>query len=49
MISIIIANNTILNIQSADYCCIIFGNSKSEAINLLKNSNLYKKVDLSKI
>ena len=30
----------ILNIKDADYCCIISGISKSEAINLLQNIDL---------
>ena len=34
---------TILNICRADYCCIIFEISKSEAINLLKNADLSEK------
>ena len=33
----------ILNIQSADYCCIISGITKSEAINLMKNIDLNEK------
>ena len=33
----------ILNIKSADYCCIISRISKSEAINLMQNINLTKK------
>ena len=34
---------TILNIKSADYCCIIRDISKSEAINLMKNIDLTEK------
>ena len=30
----------ILNIKNADYCCIISGISKSEAIKLLQNIDL---------
>ena len=30
----------ILNIKSPDYCCIISGISKSEAMNLMKNISL---------
>ena len=33
----------ILNICSVDYCCIINGVSKIDAINLLKNADLTKK------
>lgn len=32
----------ILNIHGVDCCCIILGISKSEVINLLKNSDLSK-------
>ena len=30
----------ILNIKGVDYCCIISGISKSEAINLMQNIDL---------
>ena len=33
----------ILNIKSADYCCISSGISKNEAINLMQNADLTKK------
>ena len=33
----------ILNINGADYCCIINGISKSDALNLLKNADLIEK------
>ena len=33
----------ISNIESADYCCIISGISKSETINAIQNINLTKK------
>ena len=33
-------NIAILNINSADYRCIINGISKSDAVNLLQNTNL---------
>ena len=36
-------NIAIFNIKSADYCCIISGISKSEAINLMQNTYLTKK------
>ena len=49
MISIVISNSVILNIYNADSCCILFGNSKSEAINLLRNFDLCTTVDLCKI
>ena len=32
-----------LNIKSADYCCIIRGVSKTEAINLIQNIDLTEK------
>ena len=35
MISMNLSDIAILNIKSADYCCIISGISKSEAINLM--------------
>ena len=34
---------TILNFESADYCCIISGISKNEAISLIHNADLTKK------
>ena len=33
----------ILNIECVDYCCIIDGITKSEAIHLMQNNNLTKK------
>ena len=39
---------TILNIKSADYRCVISGISKSEAINLMQNTDLTKKVETYK-
>ena len=39
----ILSDNAILNIKGADYCCIISGISKSEAINLMQNIDLTKK------
>ena len=33
----------ILNIKSADYCCIISGISKSEAINSMQKTSLTEK------
>ena len=35
-----ISDITIMTIKNVDYCCIIHNISKSEAINLLKNSVL---------
>ena len=37
LMSMNLSNIFILKIKSADYCCIITGISKSEAINLLQN------------
>ena len=33
----------ILNIKGSDYCCIISGITKNEAINLMQNTDLTKK------
>ena len=33
----------ILSLKSADYCCIISGISKSEAINVMQNADLTEK------
>ena len=38
-----LSNIVILIIHGVDYCCIISGISKNEAINLLKNSDLTEK------
>ena len=38
-----LSNIAILNIKKADYCCIISGISKSEAINLMQIIDLTKK------
>ena len=43
MISIKLSNIAVLSIKGADYCCIITGISKSEAINLMQNIFLSKK------
>ena len=40
MISMNLNDITILNIKSADYCCIVSGTSKSEAIDLMQNIDL---------
>ena len=34
---------SVLNINNADYCCIISGISKSGAINLMQNIDLTEK------
>ena len=38
-----LSNIAILNIKSADCHCIISGIRKNEAINLMQNTNLFKK------
>ena len=38
-----ISDIAILNIKSADYCCITSGINKSEAINLMQIINLTEK------
>ena len=43
MISMNLSDIAILNIKSADYCCIVGGISKSEAINLMQNIDLTEK------
>ena len=43
MLSISLSDIASLNIKGADYCCIIKGSSKSEAINLMRNIYLTKK------
>ena len=43
MIPINLSNIHVLNIHNADYCCIISGTSKIEAINLMQNIGLTKK------
>ena len=40
MMFVNLSNIAILNIDGADYCCIINGISKSDAVNLLQNANL---------
>ena len=37
------SDNVFLNIHGADYCCIIGGITKSEAINEMQNVNLSEK------
>ena len=43
MMSLNVSNIAILNIKSSHYPCIVRRNSKSEAINLMKNANLTEK------
>ena len=43
MMSMNLSDIAILNIKGSDYCCIISGISKSEAINLMQNTDLTKK------
>ena len=43
MMSMNLCDIAILNIKSADYCCIISGISKSEAINLIQKIDLTEK------
>ena len=38
-----VSDIAILNIKSANYCCIISGISKNEAINVKQNANLTEK------
>ena len=43
MMSMNLSDISILNIKSADYCCIISRISKSEVINLMRNTDLTEK------
>ena len=43
MMSMNLSDIAILNIKSADYCCIISGISKSEAISLMQNIDMIEK------
>ena len=43
MMSMNLRDIAILNFKGADYCCIISGITKSEAINLMKNFDLAEK------
>ena len=49
IISINLNGITILNINGADYCYIINGIIKKDALNLLKNSELTEKRSIIKI
>ena len=46
MMSMNLSGIAILNIKSADYCCIITRIGKSEAINLMQKINLTEKKKL---
>ena len=43
MMSMSLGDTAVLNIKRADYCCIISGISKSEAINLMQNIKFNQK------
>ena len=43
MLSMNLSDIAILNIKSADYCCIISGIGKNETINLMQNDDLTNK------
>ena len=43
MMSMNLSDIAILSIKSADYCCIISGTSKSQAINLMQSTDLIEK------
>ena len=43
MMSLKLSGITILNINSVDYCCIITGISKCEAVNVLQKADLNEK------
>ena len=45
LMSMNLSDNVILNIKGFNYCCIIIGISKSEAIKLLQNIDLTEKVE----
>ena len=40
MLSVNISNIAIITVKNVDYCCIIYNNRKSKAMNSLKNSVL---------
>ena len=44
MVSVNLRDVAVLNIHSADNCCIISGISKSGAINLMQNIDLAKRI-----
>ena len=43
MMSINFNNIVVLNIHIVDYCCNIYGISKSDVVNVLQNANLTEK------
>ena len=43
MMSINLSDIAILNFKGSEYCCIISGISKNEAINLMQNADLTEK------
>ena len=45
MMSVNLREDAILNIKGSDYCCIISLISKNEAISLMQNADLIKKVE----
>ena len=45
MISMNFNDIAILNIHGIEYCCVISGISKNEAVNLLQNADLSQNVD----
>ena len=45
MMSVNLSEDAILNIKGSDYCCIISLISKNEAISLMQNADLIKKVE----
>ena len=47
--SIKLSDVVILNINGADYCCIINGISKGESVNLLRKAELKEKCATLKI
>ena len=49
MISMNLCNIAILNIKSADYCYIISGISKNDAINLIQNADIIENMEYYKI
>ena len=49
MMSTNLNNIAILNIKGADYCCIINGITKSDALNLLKKYRFDRKRSIIKI
>ena len=45
MMSMHLSDIAILSIKSTDYCCIISGISKSDAINVMQNIDLTEKAE----